>query len=209
MPVLSKLACMRNRKDEEPNKDLARELVEKCDVEGIGEIAENLLNKDKRIQTDCLSVLEQVGLLSPELIEDYVSDLLKLIFNKNNRLVWAAMINLALIAGRKPEEIFDQFEDIVTVIERGSVITKDNGIKTLAIVASTKSEYNEAIFPFLLEQLKNCRPKSVPQYAESIRSAVLPGNQNRYIDVIKKRFDTLLSAQQRRVQKLLKTFEQT
>ena len=31
-------------------------------------------NKDKRIQTDCLSVLEQVGLLEPELIEDYVAD---------------------------------------------------------------------------------------------------------------------------------------
>ena len=206
MSVLSKLASAQDRKDEEPNKDLGRELVENHDIEGIREIAENLWNKDKRVQTDCLSVLEQVGWLEPELIENYVADFIELTFSRDNRLVWAAMINLALIADRKPQEIFEQYDDIVKVIEKGSVITQDNGIKTLAKVASTSTEYEEVIVPYLLEQLRRCRSKSVPQYAESIRVSVNSDFQEQYLSILNERLDALSAAQQRRVKKLLKTF---
>jgi hypothetical protein len=180
--------------------------VENHDFEGILEIAENLWNKDKRVQKDCLSVLEQVGLFEPELIENYVADFIELIFSKDNRLVWAAMINLALIADRKPQEIFEQYDDIVKVIEKGSVITQDNGIKTLAKVASTSTEYEEVIVPYLLEQLRRCRSKSVPQYAESIRVSVNSDFQEQYLSILNERLDALSAAQQRRVKKLLKTF---
>lgn len=47
MSVLQKLACMQNRRDEEPNRELAGELAEKKNTAGIKEIAENLWNKDK------------------------------------------------------------------------------------------------------------------------------------------------------------------
>jgi len=206
MSVLTKLASERNRKDEEPNKDLGKELVENRDIAGIQEVAENLWNEDRRVQTDCLSVLEQVGLLEPELIEDYVSDFIQLIFSKHNRLVWSAMINLALIADRKPQVIFERYEDLVKVIESGSVITKDNGIKALAKVASTNSDYQQVIYPFLMEQLKSCRSKSVPQYAQSIRIAINSENQEQYLKVLNERYETLSTAQQRRLKKLLATF---
>ena len=199
--VLSKLAGAQNRKDEEPNKELGRELVENHDIEGIQEIAENLWNKDKRVRTDCLSVLEQVGLLDPELVDNYVTDFLELISSKDNRLVWASMINLALIADRKPHEIFERYDDVVKVIEKGSVITKDNGIKTLAKVASTRTEYNEVIMPYLMEQLRRCRSKSVPQYAESIRCAVEIDKQDQYLSILNERYDELSAPQQRRVKK--------
>ena len=181
MSVLSKLASAQDRKDEDPNKD-------------------------KRIQTDCLSVLEQVGLLKSELIENYAADFIELIFSKDNRLVWAAMINLALIADKKPQEIFEQYDDIVRVIEKGSVITKDNGIKIFAKVASTSTEYKEVIVPYLMEQLRRCRSKSVPQYAESIRVAVNLENQEQYLGILNERLDALSAAQQRRIKILLKTF---
>lgn len=206
MSVLSKLASAQDRRDEEPNKDLGRELVENHDIEGIREIAKNLWNKDKRVQTDCLSVLEQVGLLKSELIENYAADFIELIFSKDNRLVWAAMINLALIADKKPQEIFEQYDDIVRVIEKGSVITKDNGIKIFAKVASTSTEYKEVIVPYLMEQLRRCRSKSVPQYAESIRVAVNLENQEQYLGILNERLDALSAAQQRRIKILLKTF---
>ncbi|MEA1978898.1 MAG: hypothetical protein U9N80_13495 [Chloroflexota bacterium] len=206
MSVLTKLASARNRKDEEPNKDLGKELVENRDIAGIQEVADNLWNNDRRVQTDCLSVLEQVGLLKPELIEDYVSDFIQLVFSKHNRLVWAAMINLALIADRRPQEIFEQYEDLLKVIEKGSVITQDNGIKTLAKVASTSNDYQQVIFPFLMEQLKNCRLKSVPQYAESIRIAINSENQEQYLKILNERYESLSTTQQRRVKKVLETF---
>jgi len=200
---------MQDRRDETPNKDLARELVESQDTEGIKEIVENLWNKDKNIQSDCASVLEEIGRMAPELIQDYVPDFLRLLSSKNNRLVWGAMIILSLVADRKPQEVFDNLDDIVEAIKNGSVITRDNGIKTLAIVASADEEYNEAIFPFLVEHLKKCRPKDVPQHAESIMRAVNSDNQELYIDVLNQRFDTLRSSQQKRVKRLLRALDTT
>jgi hypothetical protein len=198
---------MQNRRDEAPNKDLARQLTENKDIEGINEIAINLWNKDKNIQSDCASVLEELGRINPELIENYIPDFFKMLSGKNNRLVWGGMINLSLVADRKPEEIFNKFDEIVDAIEKGSVITRDGGIKTLAIVASDNEKYNEAIFPFLIEHLKNCRPKDVPQHAESIMRAVTSKNQDQYIDLLNRRFDALSSSQQRRIRKLLRTFK--
>jgi hypothetical protein len=199
---------MQDRRDEEPNKDLAKEFVDQKDIEGIREIAENLWNKDKKIQGDCDSVMEEIGRNAPELIEEYVADFLKLLSSKNNRRVWGAMINLSLIADRKPKEILESFESISKTIENGSVITRDNGIKTLAIVASKEDEYNQVIFPFLIQQLKTCRPKSVPQYAESIFCAVKSDNREQYIDVLNQRLDILTSSQQSRVKKLLRKLQE-
>jgi hypothetical protein len=206
MSLVPRLSSQQGRRDEEPNKDLARELVEEHSIEGIREIGENLWNEDRRIQIDCLAVLEQVGLLAPELIADYVPDFLRLAFSGDNRLVWAAMINLALVADRKSQEVFEHYGDLVQVIENGSVITQDNGIKILARVASTNAEYNQTIFPFLIEQLQTCRSKSVPQYAESIEVAVTLGNQAQFLAILNQRYDTLSAAQQRRVRRMLKRF---
>jgi len=41
MSILSKLASAQGRKDEEPNKELAKELVANNDIDGIREAAEN------------------------------------------------------------------------------------------------------------------------------------------------------------------------
>ena len=85
MSVLSKLASMQGRSDEEPNKELGRELARTRDIEAIREIAENLWNKDTKIQSDCDGVMEEIGCQSPELIEAYVVDFLKLLSSKRNR----------------------------------------------------------------------------------------------------------------------------
>ena len=73
------------------------------------------------------------------------------------------------------------------MIEKGSVITKDNGIKTLAKIASANTEYGEAIMTYLMEQLRSCRSKSVAQYAESIRIAVKSDNQEQYTSILNER----------------------
>ncbi len=107
MSILVELASVQGRKDEEPNKELGKRLVETADLDGIKEAVDNLRNEDRKIQIDCLAVLEQVGSLTPELIEDYLEEFLRLIFGKDNRLIWAAMINISLIADRKPDQIIN------------------------------------------------------------------------------------------------------
>ena len=203
MSIIPKLASSLGRRDEEPNKELGRRLVETRDRQGIREVGENLKNENRAIQIDCLTVLEQVGRLAPELVEDYLEDFLWLAFGSDNRLIWAAMINIALIADRKPGEIMERLDELIEVIERGTVITQDNGIKILARVGGIDPEYNSQIFPYLMGQLKNCRQKSVPQYAESIMAAVDPENQDQYLAILNERMDELSAAQGKRVKKII------
>ena len=147
MSVLNRIAHFQNRRDEVPNQELARELAEKKDREGIREIAENLWNKDKRIQADCIKVLYEIGYIDPSLIADFAKDYLKLLRNRNNRLVWGAMIALSTIATLKADVIFDHLKEILRAFEQGSVITVDAGVLTLAGVASARHEYRPGYFP--------------------------------------------------------------
>lgn len=204
MSVLAKLASSQGRSDEELNKALGRELVQTRDAEGIREIAENLWHEDAKIQSDCDAVMEEIGRNAPELIEAYVSDFLKLLSSKRNHRVWQAMICLSLIADRKPREIFENRATIVQAMEKGSVITQDNGVKTLAKVAAAADAYRQELYPYLLAQLESCRPQSVPQYAESILCAVNVERAAAYKDVLTRRLDELSTAQQRRIEKILR-----
>src|SRR5512147_2818588 len=98
MSVLDKLAHSLGRRDEVPNQELARDLAARKDKAGIHEIAENLWNKDRNIQADCIKVLYEVGYMEPKLIADYAEDFAKLLRSKNNRLVWGGMTALAAVA---------------------------------------------------------------------------------------------------------------
>ncbi len=87
MSVLHKIAYYQDRRDEVPNQELARELVEARDLEGIREIAQNLDHNIPSVQSDCLKVLYEIGYLQPELVAGYAADFLKLLKSRNNRLV--------------------------------------------------------------------------------------------------------------------------
>lgn len=205
MSIIPQLASSLGRRDEEPNKDLGRRLVETGDIQGIQEAAENLRNENRGIRIDCLAVLEQVGILAPELIENFLDEFFHLAFSNDNRLIWAAMINIALIATLKPAEIMERAEEIMALTEKGSVITKDNGIKILSKAGATNPEYNDQVFPFLINQLETCRPKSVPQFAESILVAVNPKNRDQYLVVLKERSEELTDSQLKRINKIIKS----
>ena len=207
MSVLNKLACAQNRRDEVPNQKLAQELVQNGDTSGIREIAENLWNKDTDIQSDCIKVIYEIGYLKPELIAAYTPDFLKLLKSRENCLVWGAMLALSTVAALKADELFPHIGEIQHAMEKGSVITEDNGVGTLALIASTKEEYNQVIFPYLLNHLATCRPKSVPQHAEKTLIAVNAQNKEAFIQVLEKRLEDLLGGQVSRVKKVIREAE--
>ncbi|MCJ7533285.1 MAG: hypothetical protein MUO64_19975 [Anaerolineales bacterium] len=207
MSVLNRIAYFQNRRDEVPNRELAKQLAETKDCNGIREIAENLWNDNKNVQSDCVKVLYEIGYLDPELIAGYVGDFLKLLKSKDNRLVWGGMLALSTIAGIKAEELYQHYEEITRVMEQGSVITRDNGVKILATIASRKDEYRERIFPYLLKHLETCRPKDVPQHTESTVVAVNAANKNEFIKVLEKRMADMTGSQAARLKKVMKEAE--
>ena len=168
MTIVNKLATQLNRKDEEPNIELAHELVNENNHEGIKEVIQNLSNKDKKIQQDCIKVAYEIGEIKPELISDYALIFIELLKSRNNRLVWGAMTALSTIALVSSEIIMEHIETLFSTMKTGSVITVDKGVLTLGKLAAVNKQNNEHIFPFLLTHLETCRPKEIPQHSESV-----------------------------------------
>lgn len=207
MSVLNKIAYFQNRRDETPNKELARELAGSSNRKGIQEIAENLQNKNRNIQSDCLKVLYEIGYINPELIAAYVEDFLILLKSKNNRMVWGGMIGLSCIAGIRSQDIFEHIDDVITAVDQGTLITVVAGVKTLAKVASAEVRYRKKIFPFLIEQLKKCLPRDVPLHAESMLCTIDEDNKGEFISVILSRQEEMSPSQRARLRKVLRKLE--
>ena len=203
-PVLSKIAYYQNQRDEIPNQELAKALAETRDVAGIQEIAGHLWDKNKNIQSDCLKVLYEIGYLAPDLIAAYAGDFLKLLKNKNNRLVWGAMIGLATVADQRADEVWAQIDEVIQAVENGSVITVVWGVKALAKVAATGAERRSRIFPFLMHTLKTCIPRDVPMHAESMLGAVDASVKMEFIALMDERTPELTSSQLARLKKVRK-----
>ena len=204
MSVLNRLASSLGRRDEVPNQELARDLAAKKDKAGIREIAENLWNKDKNIQADCIKVLYEIGYIEPKLIADYAEDFVRCLKSKNNRLVWGGMTALTEVAKANPDVVFKYLDQIKKANETGSVITVDNAISTLAWTAAANEKYNETIFPYLLSHLAGCRPKEVPQHSEKTLPAVNVGNKVEFMKVLEKRMEDLSGSGLSRVKKVIK-----
>ena len=204
MSILDKLASSLKRRDEIPNQELARELAASRNVDEIRQIAEAISNKDAAIRADCIKVLYEIGYLAPELIAPYAFDFLKLLKSRNNRLVWGAMIALATIAPISADALYPQVDEIQKAFQAGSVITRDAGVMTLAGIAYANPIYNREIFPFLLEHLRSCRPKDVPQHSEKILPAVDAENKADFIAVLEKRMEFIPGSGVARVRKVIK-----
>lgn len=204
MSVLEKLASQMGRRDEVPNQELAAQLAETENKKDIQEIAENLFHKDKNIQNDCIKVLYEVGYHRPELIVPYAENFIKLLYSKNNRMVWGAMIALTTVAVQRADLVFDNLQIMEKSLKEGSVIVMDNAVRVLALTASVNKEYEKKIFPMLLEHLWICRPKEVCQHGESILPAVNMGNQEDFLEVLRGREQSLSAAQITRLKKIYK-----
>lgn len=204
MSVLEKIAFYQNRRDEVPNQQLAAQLAETQNTEGIKEIAAHLEDKNKSVQSDCLKVLYELGYLKPELIADYVGNFLDLLSSKNNRLVWGAMIALGTVADRKPDEIFARLSEVKSAVDAGSVITVVWGTRVLGNVAAANDNYKQTVFPLLIKEISQCIPRDVPLHAESILPAVDDSNKEEFLALLESRKPEMTPAQLARLKKVIK-----
>jgi hypothetical protein len=62
-------------------------------------------------------------------------------------MVWGAMIALATIADKKPNEIYAKIGHITVAMNKGTLITLVWGIKALAKVAAADKNYKQKSFP--------------------------------------------------------------
>jgi len=201
--VLNKIAHLQGRRDEVPNQQLAAELEATKNRSGIHEIADNLHNKDPHIQADCLKVLYEIGYRDPALVANYVDDFIELLSSRNNRLVWGAMIALSTVAELKATTIGRHLEQITSTMKNGSVITIDNAVTTLAVIASKEPRLQKQVMTFLFEHLRTCRAKDVPQHAERMLVAIAGRTATEFIALLNSRRSEFTPSQLKRVRKVI------
>lgn len=205
--MVEKIAFNLGRNDEKPNIDLAIELINLKDLEGIKEIVDGLKNKKEQIANDCMKVLYEIGERNPELIAEYVLDFINLLKSRNNRLVWGSMTAISKIVFLKPKEVFGNIEIIISAYENGSVITRDNSISVFAELAKADKEYEKLMLKKILDHLSNCRPKEIGQHAERAFICINQENSKEFISVLLKRRENLSDSQKKRIDKLIKNIE--
>jgi hypothetical protein len=204
MSVIPKLATSLNRRDEAPNQELAEEIARGEDIAAVGELVDNLKNKNKGIRYDCIKALYEVGYRKPHLIADNLPAFLALLENKDNRLQWGAMTALGCIAREKPAEIFASLGEIIEAAEKGSVITRDHCVKIL-VSLSELDKYADKTFPLLLEQIMKSPANQFPMYAENALPAITAQNKSRFIDALTGRIENIeRESGRKRVEKVIR-----
>jgi hypothetical protein len=205
MSVLQKISFYQRQRSELPNQELARELAQTRNQADIQEIADNLWNREPNVRSDCLKVLYELGYLEPALIAGYADDFLRLLTDRNNRLVWGAMIALSTIASLQAERLFPYVGTIQKIMAQGTVITNDAGMKTLCRLAAHKDQYRRQLLPFLFERLTFARPVDAPRYAEFILHCITPAEKTEFTAILEK---WMRSAQGSRLARFRKVLQQ-
>jgi len=204
MSILEQLSSSTGARGEQLEIALAAQLATHPDPQAVADLVDGLTRGPDRLRGDCVKVLYELGKLNPDAISAYAQQFLSLLRQKNNRLVWGGMIALATIAPRVPQFIFTASDEILRVMERGSVITRDAGVAALAEAARTSANYRDKLLPVLFDILRSCRPSSVAQYAEKIAVALTDAKGVEFDAILQQRSMDLTPTQQKRVNTLSK-----
>jgi hypothetical protein len=93
---------------------------------------------------------------------------------------------------------------IMAAVERGTVITRDHAVKTLAKLAA-QERFARTAMPLLLEQLRTAPLNQLPMYAELATAVVLPQDTATMRAILETRLPELpTEAKKKRVEKALK-----
>jgi hypothetical protein len=204
MSILEKLASSQGVRDNDPNKELAASLARSKSKKDIQQLVDNLDNKDRRIQGDCIKTLYELGELDPSLIAGHVKAFIRQLDSKNNRMQWGAMTALDAITLEHPKLLFESLPKIIAIADAGSVITTDHCVGIL-LKLCTFSQYKKDVFDLFIEQLKKCPTNQLPMYAEHAVPVIDSSNKRMFLQVLTGRIDEVeKESKRKRIEKVIK-----
>jgi hypothetical protein len=204
MSIVPKLAHSLGRRDEVPNQELARTIAAKNDKHAVQELVENLYNKTRGIQHDCIKVLYEIGLLNPFLISGYLPTFLLLLQSNNNRMQWGGMTAINSITFAEPAAVYKALPLVIAAADKGSVITRDHTVFILIKLCSLKKYGNDA-FELLVDQLRNCPANQLPMYAERAMPIITEKNKAIFRTALRSRLKDMEAGNKKnRVEKVIK-----
>lgn len=187
MPIQDHLAYSQQRKDQEPNKKLAKQIVESEDSNRIEELLSFWKTKPhKEHQKDCALTLAWIAQLRPSLIAPHTLYLLSRLNDPINRVIWGSMIALAEIAHLDISGIYRELPMILNAMDKGTVVTRDHGFRILVTIYQ-EDLYQEDIFCLILEQLSTAPSNQLGQYTERLLVVLQPHHKNDLIRTLEDR----------------------
>lgn len=202
MTVLDRLSGALDRRDEQPNVDLAEDIVARRDLAAIVELASAVRSGPARQANDAIKVLYEVGARDAELIAAQCPVFLEALQSSDNRKVWGAMTAIDTVAERRASALVAELPAIIAAADKGSVIAKDHCNSILVKLA--RSGYGELAVPILVERLRNAAPNQFPTYAEAIVPVLTPEARPGFLAVLKERIGRIAQESKRkRVEKVM------
>ena len=207
--IIPFLSSSQGRRDENLNILLAQRIVDNNDQKGMKELIFLINQKDKKVASDAIKVLYEIGYRNPKILVKWLPDLIPFLENKNNRLQWGAMTTISTLAHDYPEKIHSFLPQILSAMENGSVISKDHGVKILASLTSI-NKHRSDILTLLMEFIQTAPVNQFPTYATTAAYIVKTKDENILLkEIILTRYEefTLYPAKEKKLDKVLKSLE--
>jgi uncharacterized protein YfcZ (UPF0381/DUF406 family) len=204
MSVTNRLASSLNRRDEEPNTELAKEIAAAGNTAAVKELIENLHHKNKAVQSDSIKVIYEIGKLNPGLFTGYVKELVALLDTKNNRLQWGVMTAIDHITNDVPKAVYAALSKIISTADQGSVITNDHCVSILVKLSAIEN-CQEVTLALLNERLLKSPVNQLPMYAEQALPVIDEKNKEGFIKTLIARLgDVEKESKRLRIEKVIK-----
>lgn len=127
--------------------------------------------------------LKKLSEQQPEKLVPYYPDLLRIISDKNVKVVWATLFLLVPMAVHQPEMAFDNLGLFANIAEGDSVIARDQYVKILVQLASAEA-YRDTCLTLLIDEVLKAPVNQLPSYAQSAASVVDSAHRSSLKEVI-------------------------
>jgi hypothetical protein len=203
--LLSRFSSSNDRRDQGPNRLLAREIAKSSDRETIADLIRLLkAGQPGKLENDILLCLATLSESTPEFLASYAETFIQFLSSKNNRSIMGAMITLAHIAPFAIEIVKKHLVTILKAMDEGSVVTRDHGFVILLHLYLDPKQ-REDVRSLIIEQLHIAPDNQLGQYAEKYLKLVNSDDLDELKLVLESRQPYLeKTAHQNRIAKILK-----
>lgn len=182
MPIKDHLPKSLGRKDQKPNKDLARKIFEGS--ESLNELIAFINSKPhKDFEKDAVLTLAYLAEQSPSSVAPHWSILVNNLDADVNRVIWGSMIALSHIAHLIQEPLFAELPKILDAMNKGTPVTRDHGFRILMALYAN-DELKEDIYFIVLEQLQLAPKNQLGQYADRFTTVVVDEHKAGFITAL-------------------------
>lgn len=191
MEIKNQLSSKQGDKTGNSNRLVAEQCIKNPEL--IVDIAMGFVDKDKKLQSDCIEVFTMISENHPHLIVPFADKIVTLLANKETKTRWEAVHTLSFIANKVPEIILSVLPDLQALIEKDkSTIVRDYAIDTIANYAKAGKDSSAKAFVILKTALDLWEEKHAKQVFKGFNNIL--DNQPSYKKEISKIVQPYLDA---------------